>query len=130
MNYLNQMRLLNVLPLPMFLQLSDLLLLVKLVRDDNCDLFLPEILDEESRQHEILKLPKRQKFVKQTTARGKFAATAPHVETTGLCFSSDCRDQVPIALAENSQQQQEFIQTINSLKNITSVKIHAGKRNQ
>ena len=59
MNYLNYLRLLNILPLPMFLQLSDVLLLVKLIKDDNCDLVLPEILDEESRQHEIFKLPKR-----------------------------------------------------------------------
>ena len=32
-----------ILPLPMFLELSDVLLLVKLVKDGSCDLVLPEI---------------------------------------------------------------------------------------
>ena len=58
LNYLNQLRLLNIFPLTMFLQLSDVLLIVKLV-DDNCDLVFSEIVDEENREHEIFKLPKR-----------------------------------------------------------------------
>ena len=57
MPYPNQLRLLNILPLPMFMQLNDILLLSKLTEDDS---FLPMLKQnsEKGRTNELFKLPK------------------------------------------------------------------------
>ena len=57
MPYPNQLRLLNILPLPMFMQLNDILLLSKLTEDDS---FLPMLKQnsEKGRTKELFKLPK------------------------------------------------------------------------
>ena len=52
MPYPNQLRLLNILPLPMFMQLNDILLLSKLTEDDS---FLPMLKQnsEKGRTNEL-----------------------------------------------------------------------------
>ena len=57
MPYPNQLRLLNILPLPMFMQLNDILLLAKLTEDDR---FLPMLKQnsEKGRTNELFRLPK------------------------------------------------------------------------
>ena len=57
MPYPNQLRLLNILPLPMFMQLNDILLLSKLTEDDR---FLPMLKQnpEKGRTNELFKLLK------------------------------------------------------------------------
>ena len=57
MPYPNQLRLLNILPLPMFMHLNDILLLSKLKEDDS---FLPMLKQnsEKGRINELFKLPK------------------------------------------------------------------------
>ena len=57
MPYPNQLRLLNILPLPMFMQLNEILLLSKLTEDDS---FLPMLKQnsEKGRTNELFKLPK------------------------------------------------------------------------
>ena len=57
MPYPNQLRPLNILPLPMFMQLNDILLLSKLTEDDS---FLPMLKQnsEKGRTNELFKLPK------------------------------------------------------------------------
>ena len=57
MPYPNQLSLLNILPLPMFMQLNDILHLSKLTEDDS---FLPMLRQnsEKGRTNELLKLPK------------------------------------------------------------------------
>ena len=57
MPYPNQLGLLNILPIPMFMQLNDILLLSKLTEDDS---FLPMLKQnsEKGKTNELLKLPK------------------------------------------------------------------------
>ena len=57
MPYPNQLRLPNILPQPMFMQLNDILLLSKLTEDDS---FLPMLKQnsEKGRTNELFKLPK------------------------------------------------------------------------
>ena len=53
--YKSQLRLLNTLPLPMFIQLNDLLLVSKALNEENSSIELPEVHTKETRNNEILK---------------------------------------------------------------------------
>ena len=56
--YKSQLRLLNILPLPMFIQLNDLLLVSKALNEENNGIELPEVHTKETRNNEIFKLTK------------------------------------------------------------------------
>ena len=56
--YKSQLRLLNVLPLPMFIQPNDLLLVSKALNEENSGIELPEVHTKETRNNEIFKMMK------------------------------------------------------------------------
>ena len=56
--YKSQLRLLNILPLPMFIQLNDLLLVSKALNEENSGIELPEVHTKETRNNEIFKMTK------------------------------------------------------------------------
>ena len=56
-SYTSQMRLLNILPLPMFIQLNDILLLSKMNPENNPSLNMPELHEPDRRITDIFKLP-------------------------------------------------------------------------
>ena len=56
--YKSQLRLLIVLPLTMFIQLNDLLLVSKALIEENCGIKLPEIYTKGTRSNEIFKMTK------------------------------------------------------------------------
>ena len=58
-DYTNQLRLSNILPLPMYLQLNNLLTLSKLVKENSEHIDLPEINEQRGRKTELFNLQKR-----------------------------------------------------------------------
>ena len=56
--YKSQLRLLNILPLPRFIQLNDLLLVSKALNEENSGIELPEVHTKETRNNEIFKMAK------------------------------------------------------------------------
>ena len=56
--YKSQLRLLNILSLPMFIQLNDLLLVSKALNEENSGIELPEVHTKETRNNEIFKMTK------------------------------------------------------------------------
>ena len=67
-DYKNQIRLLNILPLPMFLQLNSLLLLSKFMNEDSNCIELPETVQGRGRKNDIF-CPTKKRTEK---ARGEF----------------------------------------------------------
>ena len=59
--YKSQLRLLNILPLPMFIQLNDLLLVSKALNEENSGIELPEVHTKETRNNEIQNLEQRKR---------------------------------------------------------------------
>ena len=59
-SYTSQMRLLITLPLSMFIQLNDILLLTEMNRENNLRINMPELPEPERRNTDIFKLPKTQ----------------------------------------------------------------------
>ena len=56
--YKGQLRLLNILLLPMFIQFNDLLLVPKALNEENSGIELPEVHTKETRNNEIFKMTK------------------------------------------------------------------------
>ena len=56
--YKSQLRLLYILPLPMFIQLNDLLLVSKALNEENSGIELPEVHTKETRNNEIFEMTK------------------------------------------------------------------------
>ena len=52
-DYKRQLRLLNILPLPMFIHFNDLLLVSKALNEENSGIELPEVHTKETRNNEI-----------------------------------------------------------------------------
>ena len=66
--YENQLRLLNILPLPMYIQMNDLLTLSKLTQEGRDDIEIPEINKVRGRSTELYKLRK----IRHEKARNEF----------------------------------------------------------
>ena len=56
--YKSRLLLLNILPLPMFIQLNNLLLVSKALNEENSGIELPEVQTKETRNNEIFKMTK------------------------------------------------------------------------
>ena len=57
-NYISQLRLLNILPLPMFLQVNDLLLHAKVMNESSHCIELPDLKSAYGRRKEVFRLQK------------------------------------------------------------------------
>ena len=68
MNYISQLPLLNILPLPMFLQVNDLLLLAKVLLESSHCIELPDLTSANGRTKEVYRLQK----TRMEKARSKF----------------------------------------------------------
>ena len=67
-NYIGQLRLLNILPLPMFLHVNDLLLLAKVMHESSHCIELPDLTSANGRTKDVFRLQK----TRTEKARSKF----------------------------------------------------------